>query len=168
MSAPAEQLVEWVDEDGRVLGIVPRGRIRAENLLHRSVFVVVRAPWGDVLVHRRAGWKDVWPGYWDLAVGGVVAVAEPWPAAARRELAEEVGVEAVELEELGRFTYRDGQVAELGRVYLVVGDGPFRFQDGEVSEVAWVAPGRLRGWASERAVCPDSLAGVLPLLPFVP
>jgi isopentenyl-diphosphate delta-isomerase len=168
MTAPAQQLVEWVDADGRVLGVVSRARVRAENLLHRSVFVVVRARNGDVLVHRRADWKDVWPGYWDLAVGGVVGVGEQWAAAARRELAEEIGLEAVDLEELGRFRYEDGRVAELSRVYLAHGDGPFRFPDGEVAEVAWVPAAQLRGWLGERVVCPDSVAGVLPLMSFVP
>jgi isopentenyl-diphosphate delta-isomerase len=168
MTAPAEQLVEWVDADGRVRGVVSRARVRAENLLHRSVFVVVRSARGDVLVHRRADWKDVWPGYWDLAVGGVVGVGERWAAAARRELAEEVGIEAVDLVELGRFRYEDARVAELSRAYLASSDGPFRFSDGEVAEVAWVPGDRLRSWAAERAVCPDSVTAVLPLLAFVP
>jgi isopentenyl-diphosphate delta-isomerase len=161
---PAEQLVEWVDEDGRALAIVARSRVRAENLLHRSVAVVVRSTGGDVLVHRRAAWKDVWPGYWDLAVGGLVGVGEPWAAAARRELAEELGVEVVELAELGAFTYRDAQVACLARVYAVTSSGPFRFADHEVVEAEWVPSAELEGWVAGRAVCPDSVAGVLPLL----
>jgi isopentenyl-diphosphate delta-isomerase len=165
MTAPAQQLVEWVDDDGRVLGIVARSRIRAENLLHRSVFVAVRSvAGGRLLVHRRAAWKDVWPGYWDLAAGGLCAVGEPWAAAARRELAEEVGIEVVGLEELGTFSYRDRQVAELAHVYEVRHDGPFRFDDGEVVEVAWVALEELDDWCADRAVCPDSAAGVRPLL----
>jgi isopentenyldiphosphate isomerase len=162
--APAEQLVEWVDDDGRVRGVVTRGRMRAGNLLHRAVSVVVRSNGGDVLVHRRAPWKDVWPGYWDLAVGGVVGVGESWPAAARRELAEEVGLEVVELTDLGGFRYVDGSVAELARVFSVSSDGPFRFTDGEVTEVGWVPVDDLARWADDRAVCPDSLAGVLPLV----
>jgi isopentenyldiphosphate isomerase len=165
MSAPAQQLVEWVDDDGRVLGIVARSRVRAENLLHRSVFVAVRSvAGGELLVHRRAAWKDVWPGYWDLAAGGLCAVGEPWAAAARRELAEELGIEVVDLEELGIFSYRDRQVAELAHVYVVRHDGPFRFDDGEVTDVAWVALDQLDDWCAGRAVCPDSAAGVRPLL----
>jgi isopentenyldiphosphate isomerase len=163
--APAEQLVEWVDEDGRVRAVVTRGRMRAEKLRHRSVAVVVRSTTaGDVLVHRRAGWKDLWPGYWDLAVGGVVGVGEPWPAAARRELAEELGLEVVTLVELGGFRYEDANVAELARVFSVRSDGPFRFDDGEVVETGWVPVAELAGWVDQRAVCPDSVAGVLPLI----
>jgi isopentenyldiphosphate isomerase len=164
VSAPAQQLVEWVDDDGRVREIVPRSRVRAENLLHRSVFVVVRSSRGELLVHRRAAWKDVWPGYWDLAAGGLCGVGEPWAAAARRELAEEVGIEVVGLRHLGSFAYRDSQVAELAHVFETDHDGPFRFGDGEVTEVDWVAPADLEEWTASRAVCPDSLAGVRPLL----
>ncbi|MPY94501.1 MAG: NUDIX domain-containing protein [Acidimicrobiia bacterium] len=164
MTAPAEQVVEWVDDHGRVLSLVSRSQVRARNLLHRSVAVVVRSPAGEVLVHRRADWKDVWPGYWDLAVGGVVGVGEPWAAAARRELAEEVGVEATELVELGAFTYRDSQVAALARVFTTTAAGPFAFADGEVVEAGWVPLDELEAWVGAHAVCPDSLAGVLPLL----
>jgi isopentenyldiphosphate isomerase len=139
--------------------------MRAENLRHRSVAVVVRSTAaGDVLVHRRAGWKDLWPGYWDLAVGGVVGVGEPWPAAARRELAEELGLEVVTLDDLGGFRYDDTNVAEVARVFSVRSDGPFRFDDGEVVETGWVPATGLAEWADQRAVCPDSVAGVLPLI----
>ena len=78
MRTPAQELVEWMDDQGRVLDVVTRGRMRAERLLHRAVFVVIRSPSGDVLVHRRADWKDVWPSNWDLAFGGVVGVGEPF------------------------------------------------------------------------------------------
>jgi 8-oxo-dGTP pyrophosphatase MutT (NUDIX family) len=164
MGPPGEQLVEWVDADGRVLGIVTRGRMRAENLRHRSVYVAVLDADGALVVHRRADWKDVWPGSWDLAFGGVVGIGESWPAAARRELAEEAGIEAVELHELGAFTYDDGFVSLLGRAYLTRASGPVEPRDGEVVELASVPIADLAGWAARRPVCPDSLAKVLPLL----
>ena len=75
MSAgPADELVEVVDVDGRVIEVVTRQRMRAENLRHRSVAVVVFDSRGRLLIHRRADHKDVWPGYWDLCFGGVVGV----------------------------------------------------------------------------------------------
>ena len=171
-----EELVEWVDDDGRVLDIVSRQRVRTENLMHRSVAVVLRSPPGyrdghgdvvpngSVLVHERAGWKDLWPGYWDLAVGGVVGVGEPSAAAARRELAEEVGIEAPEVLEIGGFRYRDANVAAIYRVFSVLSAGPFHYGDGEVVATGWVPVRELRNWAADRVVCPDSLHGVLPLL----
>ncbi|MDH4147681.1 MAG: NUDIX domain-containing protein [Acidimicrobiia bacterium] len=165
--AAAAELVEWVNDDGSVRAVVPRARMRAERLLHRSVFVVVRSvDEASVAVHRRADWKDVWPSYWDVAFGGVVAVGESWVDAARRELAEEAGVVAAPagLRQLGEFRYRDEAVDELACVFETRSDGPFCFSDGEVASSGWVPVGGLEAWTAERPVCPDSLAGVVPLL----
>ena len=49
-----EEQVEHVDPDGEVVEIVSRRRMRAENLRHRSVAIVVTNRNGDLLVHRRA------------------------------------------------------------------------------------------------------------------
>ena len=70
--------VEHVDLNGRVLEIVPRSRMRRENLRHRSAVVIVTNNRGELLVHRRADDKDLFPGWWDLAAGGVVGVAESY------------------------------------------------------------------------------------------
>ena len=73
-----DELVEIVDEDDRVVEVVTRRRMRAENLRHRAVFVAVVASDGRVLIQRRSDKKDVWPGRWDLGAGGVVGVGEPY------------------------------------------------------------------------------------------
>ena len=69
---PEEELVDALDEQGNVVGTVTRGQMRAENLWHRSVFIVVVNDSDEILVHKRASWKDKWPDLWDIAVGGVV------------------------------------------------------------------------------------------------
>ena len=139
-----------------MIGRAGRARIRDENLLHRAVFVVVRSTRGEVLAHRRAETKDVWPGYWDVAVGGVVGAGEDYAGAAQRELGEELGIDA-QLAELGAARYRDAEVAHLSRVYACVHDGPFHFSDAEVVEARFVAPGDLAAFAAVHPVCPDSL-----------
>ena len=91
--AAAAQLVEHVDENGDVIEVVTRSEMRAKALRHRSVYIAVLD--GDrLLVHKRADWKDVFPGAWDLAFGGVCDVGEGWLESARRELLEEAGIEA--------------------------------------------------------------------------
>jgi isopentenyldiphosphate isomerase len=85
---PADTLVDIVDTDDHVIDVVPRREMRARNLRHRSVGIAVLESTGRVLIHRRADDKDVWPGRWDLAVGGVVESGETWDTAAVRELAE--------------------------------------------------------------------------------
>jgi hypothetical protein len=56
------ELVEEIDLLGNVLRLVPRRQMRAEQLCHRSVFIAVMSENGDLLVHRRAETKDIWPG----------------------------------------------------------------------------------------------------------
>jgi 8-oxo-dGTP pyrophosphatase MutT (NUDIX family) len=159
----AGEPVEEVDGRGRTLRIVSRADVRARNLRHRAVYILVVDGGGRLLVHRRADWKDVWPGRWDVAFGGIADVGEAPPLTARRELAEEAGVEAP-LEPLGGGRYEDDEVRVMGDVFLARSDGPFTFADGEVVETAWVAYGELAGWLADHEMCPDSVEIALPLL----
>ena len=167
--SPADELVEEVDVDGTVLGVVTRAEVRARGIRHRTVFIAVLDGRGEkLLVHRRAGWKDVWPDRWDLAFGGICNVGEPWADAARRELAEEAGLVSP-LTWAGQGTWEDVGVAEVAHVFTARTDDEPTCPDGEVAEVAWVAVADLPAWVAGRPVCPDSVALVLPhVLPPVP
>lgn len=165
MSGAADELVEEVDVDGTVLGIVTRAEVRAQGIRHRTVFIAVLDGAGErLLVHRRAGWKDVWPDRWDLAFGGICAVGEPWAAAAERELAEEAGLDAP-LTWVGEGRYDADGVAEVAHVFTARSDDEPTCPDGEVAEVAWVPVAGLAGWTATHDVVPDSAALVLPHLP---
>ena len=160
------ELVDIVDADDQVVDTVPRSVMRSANLRHRAVFVLVRSSRGEVLIHRRSEAKDVWPGWWDLAVGGVVAAGESYEAAAFREVAEEIGVTvaADALEPLGEGRFDDDQVRLVGRVYRLVHDGPFTFSDGEVVEARFVGLADLEARLGRDSFLPDSRALVLPWL----
>ncbi len=159
------EMVEEVDMLGNVLRLVTRRQMRAERLGHRSVFIAVVSESGDLLVHRRAETKDLWPGWWDVAVGGVIAPGETDDVAAHRELAEELGVEGVQLEKLGTGAYEDSAVRLVATIYLCRSDGPFSFADAEITEAHWVSPVELPEWLRAQPFLPDSVALVLPLIP---
>jgi 8-oxo-dGTP pyrophosphatase MutT (NUDIX family) len=159
-----DELVEHVDVDGSVLAVVTRAEMRRRRLRHRCVFIAVITTDDQLVVHRRADWKDLWPSFWDIAFGGVVTAGEDWDRAAARELAEEAGIEAVPLRFLGEASFEDGSAALLGRAYAAVSDGPFTHPDGEVAESALVPLVELDAWLAGRDVCPDSVAIVRPLL----
>lgn len=152
--------MEWIDPDGRVLGVVSRRRMRAENLRHRSVGIVVLSSDGRLLVHRRSDTKDLRPGWWDVMAGGVVAVGETDDVAAERELAEELGIEDVVLEPLGTGRWDDVDSMEVCALYRAVHDGPYRFADGEVAEARLVTPTELALLRSTERFLPGSLAMV--------
>jgi 8-oxo-dGTP pyrophosphatase MutT (NUDIX family)/uncharacterized protein YqgV (UPF0045/DUF77 family) len=155
-------MVEHIDELGDVLEVVTRARMRAENLRHRSVAIVVRSSDGRLLVHRRSGDKDLFPGWWDIAAGGVVGPGETYPEAARRELAEELGIEAAEVTFVCDGSYDDAHARELCHVFQVVHDGPYRFDDGEITEARLVTADELMSLRRTQRFLPGSLAMVLP------
>ncbi len=164
MADAGSELVDVVDDADRVVRVVTRAEMRRDRLRHRCTFVVVRTSAGGVLVHRRSDDKDLWPGAWDLAVGGVVGAGEDWEPAARRELAEEVGVTGVELVELGRGEYRDDHVDEVARIWTATWDGPVTFPDGEVAEAFVVDPVDVAARLGRDRFVPDSVSLVWPLI----
>ena len=156
----SDELVEEVDADGNVLRVLTRAEMRAQHLRHRAVYLLV-VHGGQLLVHQRAAHKDVWPGRWDVAAGGVVGAGESWDDAARRELREELGVEADPVP-VGAGAWETEDVKVLGRVYVVDHAGPFHFDDGEVVEARFVDAGGLSQLLATEAMCPDSVALALP------
>ena len=152
------ELVDIVDDDDRVVATVPRREMRARRLRHRAVFIIVTSTTGELLVHRRSEHKDLWPGRWDVCVGGVVGAGESYEAAARRELAEEIGVEGVAPAYVSDGRYVDADVDLVARAFGVVHDGPFRFADGEVVEVRWVDAAGLVELIAGDSFVPDGLA----------
>lgn len=163
---PDEELVDLVDVDDNVVEVVTRAEMRARGAAarHRACYVAVLTSHGELVVHRRADWKDVYPGYWDLCFGGVLGAGESWDDAARRELLEEAGIDAAP-ELAGTAKWDRPDVGLNARIYTVVHDGPYPCPDGEVVEVATVPLGDLTRWLEGRDVCPDSMDLVVPHLP---
>ena len=166
MNEPFDELVDHVDADGTVIDVVTRGRMRAETLRHRCTYVFVVRASGNLVVHRRAEWKSVYPGYWDLAFGGVCGAGEDWRPAAARELAEEAGVVVdpgllIDLGEV-RYDEHDGHI--VGRAFRLDTEAVLRPADGEVVEVAEVPIDELPAWMEGRSIAADTRRAALPAL----
>jgi len=162
-----DELVDEVDEHDRVTRVVARRVMRAKRLRHRAVFVAVLDGSGRLLVHRRALTKDVWPGWCDIAVGGVVGSGETYEHAACRELAEEVGVTDRSPEPIDggvSQSYEDSEVRLIGRCFRVIHPGPFEFADGEVVDAWWMKIDDLEAMFERERFLPDSLSLLWPLI----
>lgn len=157
MIDPGDELVDVVDEQGRVVGRTTRREVRARHLPHRSVYVLVFNADGELFVHLRTDTKDVFPGRWDVAVGGVLATGEDFRAAAARELTEELGVRAP-LEELFPIRYPETAPQVHGMVYLSTHEGPFRLQREEIVRGEFRSLATLDAEITRAHWCPDGLA----------
>jgi isopentenyldiphosphate isomerase len=155
--APGEEIGILVDERDDVVGTAPRSEIRAKNLLHRGVAIIVRNPNGEIYVHRRTPTKDVFPGMYDMVVGGMVTAGESYDEAARRELAEELGVDPAELVLVLKHRYRGDRNNAWISLYEVVWAGPIRHQEAEISWGAYMAEKELAARLGEWPFAPDHL-----------
>jgi len=164
MGEPGVELVEQIDEHDRVIDVVTRSRMRAENLRHRSVSIIVVSSDQRLLVHRRSDHKDLHPGWWDICVGGVVGVGEAYGTAARREVAEEIGIDDVRLDSMGMGSWTDEHSTEISALYRTKHDGPFTFADGEITEAKFVTAAEFGTFCRTESVLPGSLAMLLPHL----
>ncbi|MGW7266814.1 NUDIX hydrolase [Streptomyces sp. NPDC054842] len=135
MSA-ADEILDIVDENDRIIGQSPRGEAYARGLRHRCVFIQARDAEGRVFVHRRTPDKLVFPSLYDMFVGGVVGAGESYDDAALREAEEELGVRGLPRpRRLFTFLYDDGAGKSWwSAVYEVRCDLPVQPQ---AEEVAW-------------------------------
>lgn len=159
MTGSVEEQVALYGADGRPTGqAVPRSEMRARNLRHAATLIVVRNSAGEVYVHRRTDTKDVFPGRYDFAAGGVLQAGEDPYDAAVREVAEELGVTGVDLEPLGEHDYADEHTTYRAFAYTCVYDGPITWQPEEVAWGAWVGVERLRELVATLPFVPDTVA----------
>jgi isopentenyldiphosphate isomerase len=154
----ADEILDVVDLEDRVVGRLPRADVYARRLVHRCVFVLVRDGAGRVFVHRRTDDKLTYPGRYDMFVGGVVGAGESYDAAAVREAAEELGVSTPDRPRfLFRFLYHGATYGSWwSAVYELRHDGPVHPQESEIAWHGWVTEAELDRMRADLDWTPDS------------
>ncbi len=155
-ASDAEQVV-CVDEADRPLCSVTRAELRARGLIGRACFVLLFNSAGDLCVHRRSLSKALYPGYWDVAAGGMLGADEDYAEGAARELEEELGVAGVSLRDHGRFFFDHPGNRIWAAVFSAVWDGALRLQPEEVIEARFIDQRQVLAELREKPYCPDSL-----------
>lgn len=169
-------LVELVDTAGVPCGAATVAEAHsAPGALHRAFSVVLAAPDGRVLLQRRAAVKTRFAGRWANACCGHPTPGVAVTDAATVRLREELGLDPVELREVGVHAYRAVDPDRPDRVeheydHVLLGwlpaDSTFSPDPTEVDAVRWVDLPELR---RQLALAPDKyapwLTGVIALLP---
>ncbi len=158
-ASDAEQIA-WVDEQDNLLGAIGRAELRDRGLIGRGTYILVFNSAGDLCVHRRTLSKAIYPGYWDVAAGGMVQAHESYAESAARELEEELGVSGVALRAHEQFFFDQPGNRVWCAVFSAVWDGPLRLQPEEVLEARFIPVDEVMGETEHKPYCPDSLAAL--------
>lgn len=153
----ADEIVGIVDERNRLVGTAPRSEMRAKRLPHRSTYILVFNSQGQLHVQKRTMTKDVFPGWYDLATGGVVLAGESYEQGAVRELEEELGIRDVPLTKLFEFSFEDKHNHVWGGAFTCVYDGALRLQVEEIESVILLTPHDTLRHAQTELYTPDGL-----------
>ncbi len=156
-AASDAELIAWVDEHDDLLGALPRAELRSRGLIGRGTFILLFNAAGELCVHRRTLSKAVYPGYWDIAAGGMVAAGETYAQSAKRELAEELGIRDAVLRDHGRFFFDQPENRIWCAVFSAVSDAPLILQPEEVLEARFMTLEEAQLDTRRRPYCPDSL-----------
>jgi isopentenyldiphosphate isomerase len=154
---PGDELVDLLDEAGKIVGTIARRDLRGRRIPHRCAYLLLFNRNGELFIHQRTATKATHPGYWDVCVGGLPSAGESFDDAMRREAEEEIGV-AVEPDLLFPFHYADARSIVFGMVYRAVHDGPFQFQPEEVARGEFVSLAEAIARTERDAFCPDGVA----------
>lgn len=141
------EFIDWLDEEGNIIGKIDRAIAHSKGLWHKSVHVWVMNDKNELLLQHRCKAKRFFPNRWDCAFAGHVDVGEGSLSSALREGKEELGLNLDRDDFELLFTYKDILThknmfsKEFVDVYLVkkkVETSELSLQKEEVDAVKWI------------------------------
>jgi pimeloyl-ACP methyl ester carboxylesterase len=139
MATQNDEIIQIVDRHNRKIGQQPRARMRADKLIPRASYIFVFNDKDELFLQKRTVSKDIYPGCWDVAAGGVVLASESYEDSAGRELQEELGIDDAPLQFLFDHYYEEGDNRVWGRIFACHHNGPFILQASEVADGMFIS-----------------------------
>lgn len=137
-----DEYLDLVDANDTVIGKKLRSEIYAERLSNfRVVNAFVINSEGKLWIPRRSPNKRIYPSCLDMSMGGHVESGEDYDTSFKRELAEELRIDAdaASWKVLGNLTPTDG-VSAFMRVYEIQSDAVPDFNADDFVEYWWMTP----------------------------
>ncbi len=130
-----------VDEDDNVIGAMARSQALAKKQIVRITRVFLFNSKRELFLQKR-GSNVPFADLWDQSVGGHVDEGESYLQAAKREMAEEIGLKSVTLKEIAKyyteFEYEQGEFRRFNMLYQAQSDEPLKLNPDEVAGGKWV------------------------------
>jgi 8-oxo-dGTP pyrophosphatase MutT (NUDIX family) len=130
--------------------------MRKQRLIHRACYVLVFNGRRELFVQKRTLTKDIYPGHWDIAAGGVVMAGESYVESAERELHEELGIEAP-FDFLFDYYFEDRDNRVWGRIFSCTHEGPFHLQAEEIDSGRFMSVDEIFELSLREPFTPDGL-----------
>lgn len=140
---PFNEIFEIIDEKGKVIGKEKRGIVHEKGLLHRSSHVFVLDKKDKIFIQQRSFDKLSCPGLWDFSAAEHLQAGETYAEAAERGIKEELGVEPVKLESIGKTAFKskagnfcENEQEEIFKCWF---KGKIKIDEGEVVQGKWIS-----------------------------
>lgn len=153
-----DEIITIVDENNKEIGQTSRAEMRSQGLIHRATYILVFNSLGEIFVQKRTTTKDIYPGYYDVATGGVVLAGETYEQSAERELDEELAIHDVKLISLFDSYHADGSNKVWGRAFFCEYDGAVILQEEEVESGDFYTIDAVLAMSHRSPFTPDGLA----------
>lgn len=148
-----EIIIPLSDTTGNITGYEEKMEVHRKGLLHLAFSVLIFNSKGELLIHKRARGKYHSPSLWTNTCCGHPNPGEEIHEAARRRLAEEMGIRCG-LSHRFTFHYQASfpnglHENEIDHVFFGIYEGDISPDPEEVSEYRWVEPDALQIDAQE-------------------
>ncbi len=144
--------IDALDDSGRPIGVVARGRVFQAKANFRTVHVFVFNHEDNVLLQQLAETRERNPGKLGSSVAAYPHAGEPPIEAASRRLYEELGLRTPVID-LGTTVMTDNGVKKFISVFKTVGDEPRIAEPEHIAELTFLPPGLVDALVENR---PDS------------
>lgn len=119
----ADEWLDVLDEENRVIGQALRSEVHQRGLRHRGADVFLFTAEGKLLVQTRSATRATFPSARDCSAAEHVRAGEDFLQAALRGMKEEIGIEGVDLKPILDFSHSNSPTDhETGRLFQGIVD----------------------------------------------
>lgn len=129
-----DELLVVVDKNDKVINYMPRKLVHDQKLLHRTISISVYNNKGQILMQKRTSKMDNNPNKWSNAAGGHVTKGKEYDEVAKKEIAEELGINPP-LALIKKMFINDPVHNTMTSIYKARSEGPFNLNKEEIDEI---------------------------------